>query len=124
VNRLGNAIPALLQHLTHVGLLPVRPALMPGAVDEFLRHDTSVDRSRHLAFGHGIHYCRGAPLARPQTTITLRTLHSRVPELELAAPADSLKWIGSAITTACCPLRCATASADDGHRTKTSRPAP
>ncbi|MFE4629070.1 cytochrome P450 family protein [Streptomyces mirabilis] len=52
----------------------------------------------HLAFGHGIHYCLGAPLARlEKTSIALRTLLSRVPELELAARADSLAWIGSGI---------------------------
>ncbi|WP_318723619.1 hypothetical protein [Streptomyces albicerus] len=33
---------------------------------------------RHLAFGHGIHYCLGAPLARRETTNALRTLLARV----------------------------------------------
>lgn len=53
--------------------------------------------ARHLAFGHGIHYCLGAPLARLETTVALRVLLSRVPGLELAAPVDSLDWIGSGI---------------------------
>ncbi|MEU6651549.1 hypothetical protein ABZ904_19410 [Streptomyces sp. NPDC046900] len=118
MNRLGNAVPALLQHPDQVGLLHERPELVPGTVEEFLRYDTSMEGSRHLAIGHSIHYCRGAPLARLHTTTALRTLHSRVPELgvELAASANSLKWIGSEITAVCCPFRCATASADDDHR--------
>ncbi|WP_229864795.1 cytochrome P450 [Streptomyces spinoverrucosus] len=45
----------------------------------------------------GIHYCLGAPLAHLETTIALRTLLARVPELELAGPAGSLQWIGSGI---------------------------
>ncbi|MEU2265604.1 cytochrome P450 [Streptomyces olindensis] len=148
VNLLGNALLALLRHPDQLELLRERPGLMPGAVEEFLRHDTSVERStsryasqdlelggvpiprgsmivvalgsaghdapqatgddpagldvtrpgaRHLAFGHGIHYCLGAPLARLETDIALRTLLSRVPELALAAPVDSLGWIGSGI---------------------------
>ncbi|MEU1412089.1 cytochrome P450 [Streptomyces sp. NPDC005731] len=51
--------------------------------------------ARHISFGHGIHHCLGAPLARLETAVALRTLLSRLPELELAVPADSLAWIGS-----------------------------
>ncbi|MGW5652635.1 cytochrome P450 family protein [Streptomyces humi] len=148
VNLLGNAVLALLQHPDQLRLLRERPELMPGAVEEFLRYDTSVERStsryaaedielggvrvprggmvvvalgaagrdapqpgggdpatldvarpgaRHLAFGHGIHYCLGAPLARLEATTALRVLLARLPELELAAPVESLEWIGSGI---------------------------
>ncbi|MFJ2202825.1 cytochrome P450 [Streptomyces violaceusniger] len=45
------------------------------------RHD-----KQHLAFGHGIHHCLGAPLARMEADIALRALFTRFPETALAAP--------------------------------------
>jgi cytochrome P450 len=48
--------------------------------------------SRHLAFGHGIHHCLGAPLARMEGQLALRTLLRRFPDLRLAVPADELRW--------------------------------
>jgi cytochrome P450 len=53
-----------------------------------------IDRteSRHLAFGHGIHHCLGAPLARIEGQLALGTLLRRFPELRLAVPADELHW--------------------------------
>jgi len=53
--------------------------------------------SPHLAFGHGIHYCLGAPLARLQVSIALRRLLDRFPDLALARPAD-LQWRRTLIT--------------------------
>ncbi|MBZ9645306.1 cytochrome P450 [Streptomyces sp. PSKA30] len=50
---------------------------------------------RHLSFGHGIHHCLGAPLARLEARVALHTLLTRVPHLELAVPADSLAWFPS-----------------------------
>lgn len=40
----------------------------------------------HLAFGHGIHYCLGAPLARLEARIALRSLLTRCPALTLDGP--------------------------------------
>src|SRR3954447_2914592 len=53
-----------------------------------------IDRSetRHLAFGHGIHHCLGAPLARMEGQLALAALLRRFPELRLACPIDELHW--------------------------------
>ena len=48
--------------------------------------------SRHLAFGHGIHHCLGAPLARMEGQLALGSLLRRFPELRLAVPVDELHW--------------------------------
>ncbi|MFI5552240.1 cytochrome P450 [Streptomyces sp. NPDC051738] len=48
------------------------------------RLDLARDASGHLALGHGIHYCLGAPLARAETEIALVALLERFPELALA----------------------------------------
>jgi cytochrome P450 PksS len=54
--------------------------------------DLGRERNRHLAFGQGIHYCLGAPLARLEGQIALRRLLDRVPTLRLAVPESSLRW--------------------------------
>ncbi|GGZ63063.1 cytochrome P450 family protein [Streptomyces subrutilus] len=46
--------------------------------------------ARHLSFGHGAHYCAGAPLARLEATIALERLFARFPDLGLAAPEADL----------------------------------
>ena len=53
-----------------------------------------IDRSgvRHLAFGHGIHHCLGAPLARMEGSIALGTLLRRFPQMRLAVGDDELHW--------------------------------
>lgn len=46
----------------------------------------------HLTFGHGIHYCVAAPLARLELEIAIGTLLRRFPDLRLAVPAAELRW--------------------------------
>ncbi len=56
------------------------------------RLDLSRENSGHLAFGHGIHYCLGAPLARLEAEIAFTGLLGRFGRLELAVPPESLRW--------------------------------
>jgi 2-hydroxy-5-methyl-1-naphthoate 7-hydroxylase len=55
-------------------------------------------RERHLSFGHGPHYCIGAPLARLEATIALRELFGRYPDLELAVAEEELAPMPSFIS--------------------------
>ncbi|MFD5248671.1 cytochrome P450 [Amycolatopsis sp. NPDC058340] len=141
VNLIANSVLALLREPDQLAALRSDPALLPGAVEEFLRYDGAIhlatirftkeavpvgaveipagefvlvsllganrdagrfedpDRldvtrsaSGHLAFGHGIHYCVGAPLARLEAEIALRGLLERFPALGLDAEPETLRW--------------------------------
>lgn len=50
------------------------------------------DSASHLAFGHGIHYCIGARLARAETEIALKSLLTRFPDLHLAIAPEAVEW--------------------------------
>ncbi|AKT36884.1 cytochrome P450 family protein [Chondromyces crocatus] len=50
------------------------------------------DPNRHLAFGSGIHYCVGAPLARLEAQIAFTAILKELPGLRLAVPRASLRW--------------------------------
>ncbi|MFF1398458.1 cytochrome P450 [Streptomyces sp. NPDC058287] len=141
VNLIGSGIAALLAHPDQLQMLRDDPELLPGAIEEFLRHDGPVnpgiarfaredvtiagvaiprgatvliasaiadrdpaqfpdpDRlditrqdNAHLAFGHGIHYCLGAPLARLEGQIAVGAVLRRLPHLRLAVPPSELRW--------------------------------
>lgn len=46
----------------------------------------------HIAFGKGIHYCLGAPLARLEGEIAINALLHRLPEIRLNTDAKLLEW--------------------------------
>lgn len=52
--------------------------------------DITREQRKHLAFGHGPHFCLGAPLARLEATLALRALFARYPGLTLAVPSETL----------------------------------
>jgi cytochrome P450 len=54
-------------------------------------------RRDDLAFGHGVHRCLGAPLARLEATSALAALFTRFPDLELAVPLDEIEPVRSFI---------------------------
>ncbi|RPK55974.1 Cytochrome P450 107B1 [Streptomyces sp. ADI96-02] len=56
------------------------------------RFDITRDARGHIAFGHGIHYCLGAPLARIEAATALRALLERCPDLRLTADPATLRW--------------------------------
>lgn len=73
----------------------VRMSLLSANHDETVfsapdRLDLSRDPCPHLGFGHGIHYCLGATLARLEVGIALRVLFERLPQLRLAIPESQL----------------------------------
>ncbi|TDC09011.1 cytochrome P450 [Streptomyces sp. 8K308] len=64
----------------------------PARFPDPTRFDIRRDTGGHLAFGHGIHYCLGAPLARLEGRIALRALLERAPGLALDADPDAVPW--------------------------------
>ncbi|MER5515249.1 cytochrome P450 [Streptomyces sp. NPDC002763] len=46
----------------------------------------------HLAFGHGVHHCLGAPLARMEAEVAITVFVERVESLALAVPEADLEW--------------------------------
>jgi len=138
VNLIGNGVHALAREPAQLSALRADPALIPRAVEEFLRfesplnmatnrftsapitvgdvhipagefvmiallaanHDDAqfvepdqLDVTRevnaHLAFGHGIHFCLGAPLARLEGEVAFGRLLGRFGSITIAGdPAD------------------------------------
>jgi cytochrome P450 len=84
----GTVIPAFAQVIISLAAANRDPAryASPQTLD-ITRADTS-----HLAFGHGIHHCLGARLARLEGAIALTTLHARFPAMRLAIPPPALHW--------------------------------
>ena len=139
-NLIGNATLALLRNPGELARLRSEPALLPGAVEEFLRYDAPVQGTarvarepielhgrmiperqeillpigcanrdpavfadperldvaradvRHTSFGHGIHFCLGAGLARLEAQLAIGGLLAHAPGLAPAYDEADLAW--------------------------------
>jgi cytochrome P450 len=84
----GTLIPSGVQVIVNVAAAGRDPA----------RHDNphSLDITRtstdHLAFGHGIHHCLGARLARLEAKVAFSALLTRFPQIRLAVDPAELHW--------------------------------
>jgi cytochrome P450 len=87
--RIGDVtIPAYAQVIVSLAAANRDPARYASPeVFDIARADGS-----HLAFGHGIHHCLGAPLARMEGRIALAALHTRFPRMRLAVDPGELRW--------------------------------
>jgi pimeloyl-[acyl-carrier protein] synthase len=79
----GRSIPKGTMVVAAIGAANRDPAHFPDPD----RLDVGRADNRHIAFGFGIHYCLGAPLARLEGQIAFGTLLRRFPRLALASPA-------------------------------------
>jgi len=98
----GQAIPAGKLVLAVIGSANRDPRQFADAN----RFDIARDPNPHVAFGHGLHFCLGAPLARMEARIALVDLLERLKGLELAGtepwePRKALNVLGPA----CLPIR-------------------
>jgi len=64
----------------------------PGVFQDPQRLDITRRPNPHVGFGHGIHHCLGAQLARLELQVAISVLFERLPDLELAVADTDLKW--------------------------------
>ena len=84
----GWTIPAGAQVLVCIGAANHDPSVHDHAEEL----DITRPPRAHLGFGHGIHHCLGAPLARMEGRIAFERLTRRFPDLTLAVDRDALQW--------------------------------
>jgi cytochrome P450 len=64
----------------------------PALIEDPDRLDVTRGTTGHLAFGHGVHHCIGAPLARMEMRIAFPALLGRFPGLALSVPFDEVPF--------------------------------
>ncbi|WP_409496799.1 cytochrome P450 [Amycolatopsis sp. cmx-11-12] len=74
--------------LAHAGAANRDESAFPGAS----RFDIRRRNAPQLGFGHGLHFCLGAALARLEGEIAFRTLLDGLPGLDLAVPLPEIVW--------------------------------
>ncbi|OLZ63727.1 cytochrome P450 [Streptomyces amritsarensis] len=84
----GTAVPRGATVLIASAIADRDPARFPDPD----RLDITRQDNAHLAFGHGVHYCLGAPLARLEGNIAIGTALRRLPGLALAVEPDEIRW--------------------------------
>ncbi|WP_329109942.1 cytochrome P450 [Micromonospora sp. NBC_01699] len=142
VTQIPNFVYTLLGHPQELERLRADRTLLPGAIEELLRHvplgagsgfaryaledvelggvlvragepvivelgsanrdervfadpdrlDLTREHNPHMGFGHGVHHCLGAQLARMELQVAIGTLLDRLPGLRLAVPPAELTW--------------------------------
>nr|MBF6590697.1 cytochrome P450 [Ktedonobacterales bacterium] len=87
----GQRIPKGQEVVMVLGAANHDPAVFPDPD----RLDVTRAENRNVAFGHGIHYCLGAPLARVEAEIAFPALLARFPHLRLATETPA--WAPSVV---------------------------
>jgi cytochrome P450 len=64
----------------------------PALVEDPDRLDITRGAMGHVAFGHGLHHCLGAPLARMEMRTAFPALLRRFPKLDLAVPFEEVPF--------------------------------
>ncbi len=88
--------PRFARHVTQLGGVVIEPGdiVMVAILVAYQQSDGAKSASAlsNLAFGHGIHHCLGATLARAEARVCLQRLAGRYPGMRLAVDKSSLEW--------------------------------
>lgn len=90
----GVAIPVGTRVLLGWGSANRDPGAFGEDANAFDIHRTA---GSSLAFGHAFHFCLGAPLARLESRIATEELLTRLPGLELAVPAEQIRFVAHGV---------------------------